>query len=195
MRQTKLPVKFKKGDSTFDKIKAYYLNPDENPLSETQEKIRLRWAEVLTLRLQYWTPTQIANKFETDYGLSSAQAYRDIRASESLFGDVLHSDKMGFRAILKEYTMKFYQRALKAKDLKMQAKALELMGKFSGAEEDDLTFNPEKLIDKEVNVNIDKKTEEAILTMLKGGSVDFNGLMNNLVAEETDFEDMSNEDR
>ena len=154
----KLPFKIQKGDTTLEKIMAHHIDPVRFPLSPKLEEIRKRWAEVLTLSFNYYSPQQIVNKLMEDHGVSLAQAYLDVKNAQILYGNVMESDKKGKQAILYEYAHKYYQRAIQAKDLKAQAKALELMSKFGGLDEVDLAdFNPEKLENVEIKFAIPKE--------------------------------------
>lgn len=173
----KLPFRIQKGDTTLDKIMAHHVDPIRFPLSDKLEIIRKRWAEVLTLRFNYYSPQQIVNKLMEDQGVSMAQAYLDIKNSEIIYGNVMQSDKKGTKAILYEYAHKFYQRAMKAEDLKAQAKALELMAEFGGIREiDQADFNPEKFENKEIHINMSKNLQGKLVELISGGVVDFNSL-------------------
>ena len=155
---SKLPFKIQKGDTTLEKIMAHHIDPMRFPLSPKLEEIRKRWVEVLTLSFNYYSPQQIVNKLMEDHGVSLAQAYLDVKNAQILYGNVMESDKKGKQAILYEYAHKYYQRAIQAKDLKAQAKALELMAKFGGLDEVDLAdFNPEKLENVEIKFAIPKE--------------------------------------
>ena len=155
---SKLPFKIQKGDTTLEKIMAHHIDPVRFPLSPKLEEIRKRWSEVLTLSFNYYSPQQIVNKLMEDHGVSLAQAYLDVKNAQILYGNVMESDKKGKQAILYEYAHKYYQRAIQAKDLKAQAKALELMSKFGGLDEIDLAdFNPEKLENVEIKFAIPKE--------------------------------------
>jgi hypothetical protein len=171
-----IPVKPDR-DTTFESIMAYHLNPEKYKLSEKQEEIRKRWAEVLTLRLNYYSRIQVANKLIEDHGISLAQAYIDIRNSELLYGNVLKADREGTRAILFEYAHKYYQRAVQKNDLKAQGKALDLMAEFGGLKEmDNPEFNPEKLENKEIKIVMDPKLQKMLFEMVSKGVADFNSL-------------------
>jgi hypothetical protein len=154
----KLPFKIQKGDTTLEKIMAHHIDPVRFPLSPKLEEIRKRWSEVLTLSFNYYSPQQIVNKLMEDHGVSLAQAYLDVKNAQILYGNVMESDKKGKQAILYEYAHKYYQRSIQAKDLKAQAKALELMSKFGGLDEVELAdFNPEKLENVEIKFAIPKE--------------------------------------
>ena len=177
MKTNKLLGKLSKGDSTFDIIMAHHIDPIKYPLTDKQEEIRARWAEVFALRLNYFSRIQVANKLVEDRGISMAQAYIDIKNSEHLYGNVLKADKEGNRAVLFEYAHKFYQRAIQQKDLKAQAKGLELLAEFGGIRDtENLEFNPEKLENKELHLVIPKEQLEALKQLVSNGVVDFNKL-------------------
>jgi hypothetical protein len=172
-RKSQNLMKISKGETTLEKILAHYIQPEKFKLTEKQEVIRKRYAEVLTLRLNYYSPQQIVNKLVEDHNISMAQAYMDVKNSEILYGNVLDSDRKGKRAILYEYAHKFYQRAIQAKDLKAQAKALELMAEFGGIHDtEDGNFNPDKL--KNVTIEFAIPKEHLELLKNKSGVDDFN---------------------
>ena len=83
MAMNKLPFKINRGDTTLEKIMAYHIDPLRFPLSVKLEEIRKRWAEVLTLSFNYYSPQQIVNKLQADYGISLAQAYLDVKNSQT----------------------------------------------------------------------------------------------------------------
>lgn len=171
----KLPFKINRGDTTLEKIMAHHIDPVRFPLSAKLEEIRKRWAEVLTLSFNYYSPQQIVNKLQEDHGISLAQAYLDVKNSQTLYGNVMESDKKGKQAILYEYAHKFYQRAIQAKDLKAQAKALELMAKFGGLDDIDLSeFNPDKLENIPIKFSISKKYYKYLKISADQGVDDFN---------------------
>lgn len=187
----KLPFRIQKGDNTLDKIMAHHIDPIRFPLSDKLELIRKRWAEVLTLRFNYYSPQQIVNKLMEDQGISMAQAYLDIKNSEIIYGNVMQADKKGTKAILYEYAHKFYQRAMKSEDLKAQAKALELMAEFGGIRDiEQADYNPEKFENKEITINLSKNLQGKLIEMIGSGVVDFNALD----VTEVDFEEIKPEE-
>ncbi|MFK7049890.1 hypothetical protein V3Q77_08310 [Flavobacterium davisii] len=173
----------KLGDSTFDKIQAYYVNPDKNELSETVNDIRLRWLTVLNLRRNGFAKFKVANMLERDYGLSQAQAYIDIRNAESLFGDIYKTDKDVERMFFKEQVADFIKRARKKGDLKAEAKGFDLWAKYGGFEEDDVLFDADKFEKKDIEIAVDPKLVALMKKMFVNGVVDFN----NIDATDIDF--------
>lgn len=188
----KLPFKIQKGDTTLEKIMAHHIDPIRFPLSPKLEIIRKRWSEVLTLSFNYYSPQQIVNKLMEDHDISLAQAYLDVKNAQSLYGNVMESDKKGKQAILYEYSHKYYQRAIQAKDLKAQAKALELMAKFGGLDEVDLAdFNPEKLENVEIKFAITKSHLKYLKLGNSDGGVDDLNLEG---AIDVEFEEVATDD-
>lgn len=176
----------KTGDSSFDKIYAYYKDSTKYPLTPKQTELKDRWLAAFTLRQNFHSREQAANVLMEKYEISRAQAYRDLKNAERLFGNVMKADRDGSLAILLEYSHKFLLMAVKAKDLKAIGKALELMGKYAEVDKENaINFNPEKLENKPIKMSINKEVGNAILSHLLTGSLDFNNL-----TVDTDFEEV-----
>jgi hypothetical protein len=176
----------KTGDSSFDKIYAYYKDSTKYPLTPKQTDLKDRWLAAFTLRQNFHSREQAANVLMEKYEISRAQAYRDLRNTERLFGNVMKADRDGSLAILLEYSHKFLLMAIKAKDLKSIGKALELMGKYAEVDkENGINFNPEKLENKPVRMLIHKEVKNALLSHLSTGVLNLNEL-----TIDTDFEEI-----
>lgn len=166
-----------RGDSSMDKIRAYYIDPIKHELSPTLEDVRIRLTEAWSLKMNYWSNQKIAKKWAVDYGLSQAQAYIDIRNAQQLFGEVHKMDRQTKQSMLFQYSFQMLQKARELGDLKAEAKALDLMGKYSGlSEEDIMEFNPEKFENVEVAISMPKAIQEMFVKMAQSGSVDFNSI-------------------
>lgn len=164
-----------RGDSTMDKIRAYYTSPSEYELSEHLEDVRKRLVHAYNLKMSYFSNQQIVSVWEKDYGLSQAQAYLDIRNAQVLFGQVNKLDREAKKNLLFEYSLSLLRRARERGDLKAEAKALDLLGKYAGLSEEDIAqFNPEKFENKEIAVSIPKELQAALIEMMKGGTLDMN---------------------
>mgnify|MGYP000162115730 CR=1 FL=1 len=186
MAKQHLPT-IKTGDTTFDRIYAYYKDSTKYPLSEKQTEVKNRWLAAFTLRQNFHSREQAANVLMEKYGVKRAQAYRDLTNSERLFGNVMKADRNGSLAILLEYSHKYLLMAVKAKDLKAIGKALELMGKYAEVDkENSINFNPDKLEDKPIKMSVPKEAVQAIVQHLVTGSLDFN----NLVVEDIPHEEV-----
>jgi predicted transcriptional regulator len=173
---TKRNMMLKVGDSTFDKIQAFYVNPDAYPLSDSCENIRQRWVLVINLILRGFAKYKIANMLEKDYALSQAQAYLDIKNATSLFGDINTTSKEVEKAIWREWCRDLIQRAKRRNDLKAEAKALDMYAKYGDFAAEELSFDPEKLEKKDIEINVDPKLIALFKKMILTGVVDFNKL-------------------
>ena len=185
-------IELQKGrDTSFDKIFAYYLNPDKYTLTPKQEEIKERWLAAWTLRLKKKSPTKVAQILQETYkeqNLSRAQAFRDVQNAEKLYGNVINADRVGRMAIHYEYALEAYKKALKAGDYKAAKGFLSEM-RESLPFEDNPQFNPEKLENKPVKFYVDKAVELAIAKQLQAGVLDFN----NLEIEDISHEEVNNE--
>lgn len=181
----------KTGDSTFDKVYAYYKDPKKYPLRDKQLELKDRWLAAFALRQNFHSREQATNVLMDKYKISRAQAYRDLRNAERLFGNVMKADRDGSLAILLEYSHKYLLMAVKAKDLKAIGKALDLMGKYSEIDKDvNVNFNPEKLENTPIKMSVPKDVANAIISHLsETGTVD----MNKLEVEDVDYEDLGDE--
>lgn len=188
MAKDKRPMLIKIGDSTFDKIRAFYINPEGYPLSPTHEEVRKRWVLAVNLTLKAYSKIKIANMLVKDFGVCQAQAYIDIRNAQNIFGDIVKTEQSIFKAMWTEWATDFLKRSKQQKDLKAEGKALDLLAKYGISEEKDLDFNPEKLENKEIKIVLPKKLQEALSSMIGKGVVDFN----NLDVTDVDFEQPDN---
>ncbi len=176
MAKDKRSMMVKVGDSTFDKIQAFYVNPDSFPLSETAENIRQRWVLVVNLMLRGFPRYKIANMLEKDFGLSQAQAYLDIKNASSLFGNIHETSKEVEKTIWREWCREFIQRAKRRGDLKAEAKGLDMYAKYGDFGAEELSFDPEKLAKVEIQTTVDPKLIDNLMKMIAKGVVDFNKL-------------------
>lgn len=180
----------KTGDSSMDKIRAFYIDPVKYPLSDTLEAIRQRLTVAWNLTMNYWSNQKIVNKWEIDYGLSQAQAYIDIRNARHLFGEINKMDRQAKQNILFQYSYQMLIRARQNADPKAEGKAIDLMGKYSGLKEDEIMeFNIEKFENKDISISLPKKMQEMLLKHLESGSVDFNSID----VTEIEFEELKKE--
>jgi hypothetical protein len=176
MAKDKRNMMVKVGDSTFDKIQAYYVNPDKYELSETCEAIRQRWVLVVNLLLRGFPKYKIANTLEKDFGLSQAQAYLDINNAGNLFGDIHQTSKEVEKAMWREWCRDFIQRAKRRGDMKAESKGLDMYAKYGDFSAEELSFDPEKLEKKDIEITVDPKLITVLQNMISKGVVDFNSL-------------------
>ncbi len=176
MAKDKRNMMVKVGDSTFDKIQAYYVNPEKYELSETCEAIRQRWVLVVNLLLRGFPKYKIANTLEKDFGLSQAQAYLDINNAGNLFGDIHQTSKEVEKAMWREWCRDFIQRAKRRGDMKSESKGLDMYAKYGDFGAEELSFDPEKLAKVEIQTAVDPKLIDNLMKMIAKGVVDFNKL-------------------
>ena len=176
MADKKRPMLVKMGDTTFDKIKAFYINPEEFPLSDKLEEIRMRWLAISNFSSKAYGKIEIANMLKRDYGISQAQAYIDIRNAENIFGTVTATESNAFKAMWIEWTKDYLKRCRQKNDRVNEAKALALLAQYGDLDKDELEFNPEKLENKELQLIIPKDQLELLKNLVSKGVVDFNNL-------------------
>lgn len=166
------------GDTAFDKIYAYYINPDKYPLSVKHTELKQRWLAAFTLRQNFKSRQQASFILCEKFGIKRAQAFIDLRNAEKLFGNVMKSDRQGSLAILSEYSHKFYQMAMHKRDLLAVGKAIELMAKFAEIDkETNIHFNPDKLENNPIKLTINKEIQAMIVGQLMKGTLDFNNIV------------------
>jgi len=189
MAKDKRPMVIKTGDSIFDSVMAYYVDPVNYPISAKHEEIRLRWALVVNLLLKKYSKIKIASMLIRDYNICQAQAYIDIRNAENLFGNVIKTDKEARKAMWYEWAIDFLQRAIRSGDTKAEGKALDMIAKYGELITEDLSFNPEKLENRELKLIVPKEQLDILKQLVSKGVVDFN----NLNVTDVNFEEVSNE--
>lgn len=175
--------KIRTSDTTFDKIFAYYKNPDKIKLSPKQEEIKNRWLTLFTLRTNFYSRLQAINAYReqqlkvNNIEISQAQAYRDMSNAERLFGSIHKADKQASLVILAEYAHKNLLMAIKQKNPIAVTAALTKLEKYLEIDKtEDVHFNPAKLEDKPDKFVIPKEVLEAVSNHFKIGVVDFNKL-------------------
>ncbi len=110
--------------SVLDKIRGHYL--EGKKLSEKQELKRKQYEQANSFRVQGYSVEQTVQLLQETGAVGCvAEAYRIIRASEELFGDITKSNKDGLRHILTENFMRIYRKAWKEGNLKEANRALE----------------------------------------------------------------------
>jgi hypothetical protein len=116
-------------------IREYYLKGTE--LSEKQEGIRQRWTAAFTLLCSYHSIQQAIPVHRKTFDVSEGQAYRDMKEALQLFGDVMKTEKEGYRQVVYEYAIKTFQLAAKNGDYKAMNQAVTNMMKLQGLDRED----------------------------------------------------------
>ena len=177
------------GDTHFDKIWAHYKDPSKFPLTPKQEDLKQRWLAAWTALLKKKSKTKVVKILEETFDIKRAQAFRDIRNAERLYGNVMKADRAGQMALLHEFAREGFVKALKANDFKAAKGFHKAMMECLG-EENDINFNPEKLDNKPIKMSIDKEVGSAIVSHLQKGTLDFNNL-----AIDIDFQEVNENEK
>lgn len=176
-------------DTSFDKIWAYYKSPKKFQLTPNQELVKERWMAAWTSLLAKNSKTQTVEILREAYGYGRAQAFRDIRNAERLFGQVMRADREGQMALMYEFALEAFKKCIDAGQMK-EARAFFTEMRECIGKEDPIHFNPAKLEDKPTKISIPKEVIAAIVEQLSGGVLDFN----NLTVEDIEHEDIIEDD-
>lgn len=124
--------------TTLDRIWAHCVwGEDKMPLSEKELEIKDRLDTAFSLLTTFHSPEQAIPMLRSKYGISVAQAYRDIAAAKRLYGDITESSKEADRYILSEYAMRALQLATKEKDIKGMNAAIANLVKLKRLDQTD----------------------------------------------------------
>lgn len=133
-------------ETPLDRIRASYMQEGgEARLSKSDLVLREQLQATHALLLQYHSPQQAVKIIQERFSLSQPTAYRRLRDTTELFGDVTRTSKEAVRDILYEMSMKVFQLAAAAKDeyknprpdLKAMNTAIARMAKLKGLDEKD----------------------------------------------------------
>lgn len=180
------------GDTTFDKIWAYYKNPGKITLSKKQNEKRKRWLTLFTLRLNFHSRLQAINAYKEQQELlgnsiSKQQLYKDMTFAERLFGEVHKSDRKASLVVLSEYAHKALLMAMKQKNPIAVTQALTKLEKYLEIEKEETSdFNAAKLEDKPDHYSLPKGVLEQLSSYIKSGVVD----LNNFEVEDIECEEV-----
>ena len=127
-------------ETTLDKLQAYYKAFDTTSpvvLSKHQQEVLTRLDAAWTLLLNKKPEEKTITKLIKKFGISRAQAYRDLGDCKRLFGDVVKSSREADRYLLKEMAMETYSLSKKAGEFKEMNKAVDNLIKITGIQKDD----------------------------------------------------------
>lgn len=176
-------------ESSFDKIWAHHKSPKKFPLTENQEITNGRWLAAWTLLLKKHNKTQAANILQRIYKYSRAQAFRDIRNAERLYGQVGRADRDGQMVLMYEFALEGFKKCMDQGKMK-EARAFFAEMRECLGKEDPIHFNPKKLEDKPIKMSVPKEVINAIVSQLISGTLDFN----NLTVEDITHEEIADDD-
>ncbi len=184
------------GDTTYDKIWAYYLAPEKHRLTPFQQKVKDRWVTLNNFRLNFHSRMQAINAYlehmeKAGTPISRAQGYRDMKNVERLFGALNNTNRNYERYVLAEYAHKALLLALKQKNPIAMTQALSKLEKYQDLDKETIEqFNPEKLENKPDLFEISPEMKQVVLKHLSSGVVDFN----NLDVQDIEYKEIEEED-
>ena len=161
------------GDTSLDKVWAHYKNPKKHKLTTKQQLVNERWLAGWTALTKYKNKTKVAKILQKAYPISRAQAFRDIRNAEKLYGNVLKADLDGQRALLYQFALEGFKKAMSKNDMK-SAKGFHDAMRECLPKEDAVNFNPEKLEYKVIKISAPKVVIDRLILNGKSGVADYN---------------------
>ncbi|MGI4760581.1 MAG: hypothetical protein ACRYF0_07745 [Janthinobacterium lividum] len=151
-------------ETPLDRIRASYMREGaEAGLSKSDLELREQLQATHALLTQYHSVQQTVKILQERYQVSQPTAYRRVRDTTELFGDVTKTSKEGVRDILFEMSMRVFQLAAGRKnefklpdpDLKAMNTAIARMSKLKGLDEkDNNALTPEMLARNTYVVNL-----------------------------------------
>jgi hypothetical protein len=151
-------------ETPLDRIRASYMREGaEASLSKSDLELREQLQATHALLTQYHSVQQTVKILQERYQVSQPTAYRRVRDTTELFGDVTKTSKEGVRDILFEMSMRVFQLAAGRKnefklpdpDLKAMNTAIARMSKLKGLDEkDNNALTPEMLARNTYVVNL-----------------------------------------
>jgi hypothetical protein len=151
-------------ETPLDRIRASYMQEGaEGCLSKSDLELREQLQATHALLTQYHSVQQTVKILQERYQVSQPTAYRRVRDTTELFGDVTRTSKEGVRDILFELSMRVFQLAAGRKnefklpdpDLKAMNTAIARMSKLKGLDEkDNNALTPEMLARNTYVVNL-----------------------------------------
>lgn len=125
-----LPKREPRQMTRMDKLKAHYLEGRKLPKSLEETLANLERANAL-LCSGYSKEQAVKFMIERD-SFSKSHAYKVLRDSMELFGDVTKASKEGLRHIATENLMQIYNQARSAKNLEMAERVWDTICKLNG---------------------------------------------------------------
>ena len=169
-------MKFKK-DSSFQRIKASYLDETSVELNSKELEKKKRMSHAWGLRLNYkYSAHQNIQILIREYSISQATAYREYNMAMQIFGDLDETSLEAERLILKEALWNAYQKAVKQGNVELEVKALKEYSSLFNFDENENQIDPEKIQAHEYHIRIPRQLYKKFDAMVLGGAMDFANL-------------------
>lgn len=183
-------VRFSK-DSTFQRIKASFLDENAVVLTPKEQEKKARMMQVWGLRINNkYSTHQAIQIIIRDHNISQATAYREYNMAMEIFGNLDASNVAAERLILKESLWNAYQKAVKAGNLELEIKALKEYKDLARLDADENAIDPDKLQAHEYNIRIPRWVYKKLDTMVQTTGFDFN----NMDTEDIEYQEVEDND-
>ena len=176
----------KTNDSTFDRIYKFYFGKVRVELTPKETVIKDRWDMCFKYLCNMHTDRKVVQMLQKNFDITMSVAYNDVRNTKLLFGDSKNVDREFKRKVSEEWTLWGMKQAKKEKNLDALDKLVGRYNKINGLEGES---------DNEYADMVKKLTPTALIFVLdtKQLQVEATGLMQNIPAVDTEFEDVSDE--
>lgn len=182
-------VKFTR-DSTFQRIKAWYIDENSIELSDKDNLRKDRLMHIWALRFKKkMSVSQAINKIIKEYEISQATAYRDYSLAMELFGDIDQTNAAAEKKIIAESYWDIYQNLYRLRKYDEARKALDSYKSLFDFSDKSQIVDPKKLEASLYKMNLPRSANKLLTAMLDSGVVDFNSLG----AEDVDFQEVKEE--
>jgi hypothetical protein len=184
-------MKRQRADTPVENIIAHYYDERAVELTPFEEDLKLRCETIYKKLIQKDSILDTIKVHMRFFNVSQATAYRDIKKAELIFGPINKFDKDFWRFIQIERKRNMIERAKAEGNLEVEAKLERDIDNLLDFDKDDSTFNRDKLKSMSVTVELPNATQKALDKLFKKGVVD----LNDLEAEDTEFEEVENEQK
>lgn len=175
-----------RGLSDYEIVRRWLTATDQWELNEKQDWIRKRWEFAKAQFQKRKKFSAIRDAMVREFGISTAQAARDMRAALDCFGDIDRIPKEAHRQRVIEMALQAFKVAKKANDADGMTKAGRLYHTAAGLDNDDPDrIDMEKLMQERVYAEVlDPAIRELLLNFMEqaGGSIDVSKLFETIYA-------------
>lgn len=181
-------VKFTK-DSIFQKIKAWYIDPDSITLSDKEIIRKDRISHAWSLRKDNkYSPSQVVQILKRDHNISQPTAYRDYSMAMNIFGDLDQLNVAAEKLILAESYWNLYQMSLKKGNEETARKCLDSYKSLFNFDDTEQKIDPKKLEASVYKLNLPRGAKNMLEAMFQTGVADFN----NITAQDVTWKEVDN---
>jgi signal transduction histidine kinase len=143
--------------ATFEKIKHHYMTDDdyEEVLTETELTILKRWKTAYSLMMKHnpiVKPVEIVRLLISLFDVSERQAYRDIKYTQELFGDLNVANKAFMKVKMVSWLEELVSLANAKHDFKTSVEAIRQIVQILGLDQVDLNIEDESPRNFQLNI-------------------------------------------